>query len=304
MPYFKHQGHPVYYELGEGAPDAPTLVMVNGLTQATRHWAPYQQTLADRGIRLLSFDLLGQGESAKPVLGLEFEDNVAVLESLLDHLGLERAYVAGISFGGIVALKFAIEHPERCAGLIPMSTFSEMDARLRAIGGTLYQGMARVGFEYLVELFTSYNFSAQWLERHAERIPEMRRQSSAGNQLYAIQNLMESIARFQGFTAELARITAPTLILNGEHDALTPRSCHEILRQHIAGARLVLLPHVAHAFTLEVPEICTRIWAEFIEAVEAGRWEGDQSVWVAAENAEAEPLLSPCSGDHTRAIPV
>lgn len=303
MPTYHYKAHPVYYELA-GPAAAPTLVFINGLTQATRHWAGYRDYFNARGFRVLTYDLLGQGDSAKPILGLDFDDNVEVLAGLLDALGIERAYVGGISFGGVIVLKFGTRYPDRCAGLIPMSTFSEMDSQLMRIGVNLHQGLSRVGFEYLIDLFTTYNFSEHWIERNMEAIPGLKRASSSINDLYAIQNLMESIANFRPFTQDLARIHCPTLILNGEYDSLTPRRSHELLRQRIANSRLVLLQHVYHAFTLEIPEITCRVLEGFLTEVESGTWNGDQSVWIAADDPKAEAILQPCRGDHTRAIPI
>lgn len=302
MPHFDFRGHQVYYELA-GPTGAPTIVFVNGLTQATRHWAGYRDYFSGRGYRVLTYDLLGQGESSKPVLHLDFDDNTEMLAALLEALGIDKAFVAGISFGGIIALKFGVRHGERLHGLIPMSTFSEMDAQLKKIGENLYLAMSRVGFEFLVDWFTVYNFSPRWIAANADAIPGLKRASSGINDLYAIQNLMESLMHFQGFTPELERIPCPTLILNGEFDALTPRSAHEILRQHIPGSRLVLMQHVYHAFTLEIPEITCRVIEAFMAEVLAGGWRGDQSVWIANDDPQGEPLLLPCPGDHTRALP-
>lgn len=106
--------------------------------------------------------------------------------------------------------------------------------------------------------------------------------------------------RFEPFTAELARVTCPALILNGEWDALTPRACHETLRRALGNSRLVIVQHACHAFTLEFPALVARLIAE----LEDGSWKGDQSAWIAADDPETEVLLTPCRGDVTRAIPI
>ena len=303
MPSHSYLGHRIYFEL-DGPAGAPVMVFINGLTQATRHWAGYRDYFTGHGYRVLTYDLLGQGDSSKPVLGLGFDDNTDVLRELMDALEIDKAFVGGISFGGIIVLKFGIKYGERLHGIVPMSTFSQMDAQLYKIGTNLYQGMARVGFEYLVDLFTSYNFSDRWIAANADAIPGIKRASSSINDLYAIQNLMESITHFEGFTDELDRIRCPTLIMNGEFDALTPRRYHELLRQRIGNSRLLLMQHVFHAFTLEIPEITCRVLRDFMEQVLEGRWQGDQSVWIANDDPQGEPLMFPCPGDHTRAIPV
>ncbi len=303
VPFCKYRSYEINYDI-QGNPGTPVIVFINGLTQRIQHWAVYMKYLVPQGYRVLTYDLLGQGKSAKPVLDVNFEENAEVLKTLLDHLSIEKAYITGISFGGVIVLHFGIRYPERVKGLVPMSTFSEMDAQTAQIGCNLYEGMTRVGFEYMVRLLIPLNFSANWIAKNEPQLAAMQRTSAATNDLYAIQNLMESLRNFKGFTAELKKINAPTLILNGEFDAFTPRSCHEILRKNIVHSRLMLMQKVYHAFTLEIPEITARVLLHFVKEVESGQWQGDQTVWIASDDPKSEVVAFPCEGDHTRAIPL
>ncbi len=303
MPAFEFDGHELYYEL-HGREGDPVLTIINGLSMRTSHWGPYFQLLPQAGVRVLTYDMLGQGASSKPVLGASFADHAAGLHALHAHLGIERPYVFGISFGGVVALRYAVDYPDALAGLIPVSTFSELDAQLRGHATNLYVGLVRVGFGFYLDLLMPLNFSNAWIAEHQELIQLIRRVGVSTNELYGIQNLMESMAGFESMTEELAGITAPTLILNGEFDWLTPRHLHDILRRGIVNSRLVLVPRVCHAFTLEIPQLTSRLIADFIHQVEGSGWAGDQTVWVSAEDPQGDALLEPCPGDHLRAIPL
>lgn len=304
MAIFRHKDRQqVHYEL-YGRPGDPVLSIVNGLSMRTSHWAPYFKLLPAAGVRVLSYDLLGQGQSSKPILGVDFEDHARILEALHDHLGLERPYVMGISFGGVVALKYAVMFPDALAGLIPVSTFSELDPQLAGHAFNLFTGMARVGFEFYLDLLMPLNFTNAWLRQNQPLIELIRRVGVSSNELFGVQNLMESLQDFRSMTAELAGITAPTLILNGEYDVLTPRHLHDIIRRAVKHSRLVIVPHMCHAFTLEIPELTSRLLADFIRTVEGGSWQGDQSVWIGAEDLASEQLMRPCPpGDHLRFIP-
>ncbi|WP_290651248.1 alpha/beta hydrolase [Aquisalimonas sp.] len=303
MPVFDHEGHAIYYEL-HGRERDPVITIVNGLSMRTGHWAPYFELLPARGCRVLTYDMVGQGASSKPILGADFDDQAEMLAALHVHLGIDFPYVLGISFGGVVALKYAISHPERIAGLIPVSTFSELDPQLEGHAQNLYQGLARVGFEFYLDLLMPLNFSNAYLASNRELTRIIKRVGASTNELYGIQNLMESLADFRSITPELATIRCPTLILHAEFDCLTPRHLHDIMRQHISTSRLVLVPRVCHAFTLEIPELTSRVLGDFVRSVESGEWQGDQSVWIAAEDPGAEPLLTRCEQDHLRAIPL
>lgn len=301
--YETSDGHQIYYEL-HGAAGDPVVTIVNGLSMRTTHWEPYFGTLPAAGCRALSYDLLGQGYSSKPVLGVDFDDHVRMLKELHDHLGISKPYIMGISFGGVVALKYAIAYPDAIAGLLPVSTFSELDSQLRGHAMNLYTGLSRVGFEYYLDLLMPLNFSNEWLVGNQELIAIIRRVGATSNELYGIQNLMESLADFQSITEDLSRIRCPTLIFNGEYDYLTPRHLHDVMLRNIGNARLVLVQKVCHAFTLETPALTARLICDFVEDVERGAWKGDQSVWIAAEDPDAEVMLTPCPGDHLRAIPI
>ena len=303
MPYMRYKKHNIYYELN-GKRGKPLIVFVNGLTQNTALWGIQTNYLNKIGYQTLTFDLLGQGRSFKPILDINFDENSDVLYRLLKHIQVDKAYISGISFGGVTTLQFGIRYPKQCKGLIVMSAFTEMDHRLWQMGVNLYQGLIRVGLNTLLDMLLPINLSPKFLKEHEEELKALRKLSLARNDLYAIQNLMESINTFESFTPELKKIKAPTIILNGEYDYLTPRWCHELMRVNISNSKLVIIQHAYHAFTMEYPMITNRIYDHFVHEVENNNWRGDQSVWIATDDENSEDVLLPCEGDHTRAIPV
>lgn len=301
MAFLTLSNHQIRYELA-GEADGIPLVFVNGLTQAAHLWGPYVPYLVERGFRVLTFDMLGQGESDKPLLSAGFERHAAIMASLIDKLEMDRPFVAGISYGGAVALHYAISYPDKLRGLVAMGAFSEMDARLKWIGENLFVGLAAVGTEYLQNLFMPYNFSSAWLEKNEAIIPTLRRRGYNLNDQYALQNLMEAAAKSSSFSSELPLITVPTLVINGEYDYITPRRLHDILRAGIKRSRLVVVQHACHAFTLEFPDITMRLIYDFALKVGRNEWPGDQTTWIANDDPTGEPLYLPVLGDHLRAI--
>ncbi|HCY62866.1 MAG TPA: alpha/beta hydrolase [Oxalobacteraceae bacterium] len=302
MPVFRYKNSDVYYDLIGNEGD-PVITLVNGLSMRTSHWAPYFKMLPEKGVRVLAYDMLGQGFSSKPILGVDFDDHAAMLKALHDHLGIEQPYVMGISFGGVVVLRYAIMFPDALKGLLPVSTFSELDPLLTCHAANLYTGMARMGFEFYLDLLMPLNFTNEWLTKNRDLLAIVKRVGSSGNEIYGIQNLMESLRHFSTITPDLPKIKAPTLVLNGEFDALTPRHLHDIIRANTPDSRMMIVPKMSHAFTLEIPELCSRIFAEFIQQVESGAWQGDQTVWIANEDPHAAELAYQCPGDHLRLMP-
>lgn len=302
MAFLKIGKYSIHYEW-EGS-QGEAIAFINGLTQSTTLWAVYREKLVSQGYCVLTYDMLGQGESSKPVLGIGFEDHANCFIRLLDHLGITKCHIAGISFGGTVALKTAILYPERVETLIPMSTFAEMTPQLEHLGSAFYFAITQAGFPLVQRLLLPMNVSSEWLARNKDVLPELVRRGYATNDPYAIQNLIESFAHFKSFTSELEKIICPTLILNGEFDYLTPRVCHEVLRRGIRNSRLMIIPRGYHAFTLENPDLVVRVIHGFVRTVKEGKWQGDQSVWLASEDPVSEVLACRIVGDHMRAIPI
>src|SRR5215475_11358489 len=282
MPYLAHGSYRIRYEL-EGPADGPAYVLVNGLTQYAELWNAYRDALIARRFRVATFDLLGQGASDKPALFINQDDQVNALRLLIGELGDSPVFLSGISFGGLIALRYAIAHGERLAGLVPMSAFAELSPQLALLGNALRTGLILGGTGYLQDLLLPMNLSDAWLKPLLGNLDAVKRQGWLINDVYALQNLMESFLDFQPLTPLLPAIKAPTMILNGEFDFLTPRSLHETLRLGIPDSSLVIIPNAYHAFTLEQAALTADLLARFAEDVLAKRWQGNKAVWIAPD---------------------
>ena len=301
MPFLALGSYRIRYEL-EGPERGPAYVLVNGLTQYAELWAAYRDALVAKGFRVATFDLLGQGASDKPALFISQDDQVAALGLLIDQLK-PPIFLGGISFGGLIALRYAIEHPDRLAGLVAMSAFAELSPQLLLIGNALRTGLILGGTSYLQDLLLPMNLSDAWLGPQLGNLEAIKRQGWLTNDVYALQNLMESFLDFKPLTPQLSSISVPTMILNGEFDFLTPRALHETLRLQIPDSALVIIPRAYHAFTLEKPELTADLLSRFAENVLSGKWNGNRSVWIAPENAGDPIIPFPKGHDHLRAIP-
>ncbi|MBR0962017.1 alpha/beta fold hydrolase [Bradyrhizobium japonicum] len=303
MPFLAYGSYRIRYEL-DGPTDAPAYVLVNGLTQYAELWTAYRDALVARRFRVATFDLLGQGESDKPALFISQDDQVKALHLLISELGDGPVFLSGISFGGLIALRYAIERGERLSGLVPMSCFAELPPQLFLLGNALRTGLILGGTSYLQDLLLPMNVSDAWLKPVLDKLDAVKRQGWLVNDVYALQNLMESFLDFKPLTPQLPAISVPTMILNGEFDFLTPRALHETLRVGIPNSSLVIIPRAYHAFTLEKPTLTADLLARFADDVLAGRWHGNKAVWIAPEDAGGDLIPFPAGYDHLRAIPV
>jgi 3-oxoadipate enol-lactonase len=302
MPFLALGSRRISYELA-GPANGPAYVLVNGLTQYAELWAAYRDALVAQQFRVATFDLLGQGASDKPGLFISQQDQVEALHLLIGELGNSPVFLSGISFGGLIALRYAIAHGEKLAGLVPMSTFAELSPQLLLLGNALRMGLILGGTSYLQDLLLPMNLSDAWLKPLLNDLDAVKRQGWLINDVYALQNLMESFLDFEPLTPELASINTPTMILNGEFDFLTPRALHETLRLHIPDSSLVIIPKAYHAFTLEKPALTADLLSRFARDVLAGRWQGNKAVWIAPDEPGGAMIPFPEGYDHLRAIP-
>src|SRR5262249_56066733 len=102
---------------------------------------------------------------------------------------------------------------------------------------------------YLQDLLFPMNFSNAWLEAKADIIGLATHRGWLINDVYALQNLMDSFLNFEPLTAKLGAIRAPTMIMTGEFDFLVPRPLQDSLRTHIPNSSLVIVPPPSHPFT-------------------------------------------------------
>jgi hypothetical protein len=172
------------------------------------------------------------------------------------------------------------------------------------LGTALRTALILGGTDYLQDLLFPMNLSDEYITERLDRLPDAKRKGWLTNDLYALQNLMESFFDFKPLTPQLSAISVPTMILNGEFDFFTPRKLHESLRVHIPDSALVIVPRVYHAFTLEKPALTADLVARFAEDVLAGRWQGGKKVWIAPEEPGGALIPFPAGFDHLRALPL
>ena len=237
-------------------------------------------------------------------LFIEQIDQVAVLGELIAEVGDRPIFLAGISFGGVIALRYAIDHGDTIAGLVPMSSFAEMPPQLFDLAQRCATGLDSRRYDLFQDLLFPMNFSSEWLEAKAHMIDFARYRGWLVNDVYALHNLMESFLDFEPLTPKLSAITMPTMILTGEYDFLTPRAGARLAARSYSESELVILQRAYHAFTLEKPELTAYLVARFAEDVMSGRWQGKKSIWLAPEEIGGEFIPFPAGYDHLRAVPV
>ena len=245
-------------EAGEG----PVVVFLHGLGGSRTAWEPQLAALAD-DFRCVAGDLPGYGASPPLDGPLTFPALADAVVGLLDTLGVERAPLVGLSLGGMIALHTALERPDRVSGLVLLDTSPAFGldgtdpdewqaARLTPLDAGLTPADVA---EDVLRSVTGAGFGGEALD---QGVAAMARIPSEG--LRAVIDLLPT----HDVRARLGEISAPTLVVVGEHDAETPPAYSEALAAGIPDARLEIVAGAGHLTNLEQPEAVNRLLAGFL----------------------------------------
>lgn len=239
-------------------------MFLHGIGGNRRNWGTQLAFFAAR-YRAAAWDARGYGDSDDYEGPLEFSAFSIDLARVLDHLGVEKAHVVGLSMGGRIARDFAIGHPQRVRSLTLANTSpgfgalppDKVKAFLDARRAPLLAGATP-----------------------AELAPELARKL-AGPQASraALDALIDSISRLhkesylktleasvtQDRDAPVERLQVPTLVVTSEHDSLYPPPVARAMAARIPGAELVEIPGAGHLSNLEQPERFNAALSAFLE---------------------------------------
>ncbi len=251
MPYAKVNDRRLYYaRTASETPDAPTLVLIHGAGGSHLHWPPELRRLPNATVYAL--DLPGHGRSDGPGYNA-ISAYVSTVIEFLDATHTKRAVLAGHSMGGAISLMAALAHPERVAGLVLVGT----GARLRVIPAVL-EGIFS-DFDLAIDLITHW----AWAEGAPEELTRLGRQTLAETPPEILHGDFTACDNFD-VMERLGEIAAPTLVVAGTADPLTPHKYGAYLAQHIPSARLVTVEGGGHMMALEQPGVVAEAVADFI----------------------------------------
>jgi pimeloyl-ACP methyl ester carboxylesterase len=264
----KVHGHSVAYRrAGEGE----VVVLIHGLAGNSRTWKDVMPALA-RTHDVIAPDLMGHGDSAKPMGDYSLGAHASGLRDLLLTLGVPRATIVGHSFGGGVAMQLAYQHPEMCDRLVLVGSGGlgrEVSWMLRLLTLPLAEQTMPLLFpRWFAQTGTG---ASRFLHRRGVQSPrfgELWRSyaslAGAENRHAFVRTIRTVIEPGGQSVSALDRLYlashVPTLIVWGEDDPIIPVAHAHTAHEAIAGSRLVIMPGVGHFPHAEAPY-------RFLEAV-------------------------------------
>lgn len=246
----------------------PVACLLHGFGGSARNWRPQLRGLRERA-RPAAFDLRGHARSEAPAGAAAYapERFVADLGRVLDHLGVERAVVGGLSMGAGIAARFAAAHPERVRGLVLMALPPGADAgtRQRSWALAFADAIEREGLEAAGARYAWGPESG--LDPAAARMVKLGFAEHAPHAIaHTLRGLLAVQPGWRELAERLAPLGRPVLIVVGERDPVSRRPC-EGLASALPGAELVLVPGAGHVVNLEARDAVNEALLRFLAAL-------------------------------------
>ena len=228
-----------------GPADGKPVILLHGGLGNSDYFGLQVPALVDKKYRVVVMDSRGHGRSARDARPYGYDLMAEDVIGLLDHLKIPKAAVVGWSDGAILGLDIAIHHPDRISKLFAFAANSNV------------AGVA--------DISTSKVFNA-YIERTAGEYEKLSPTPKD------FQGFLDQIGKMWAtqpdFTdAQLAAITTPTWIVDGDRDEAIKRENTEFMASHIPGAGLLILPQVSHFAFLQDPEAFNAALLHFLDHV-------------------------------------
>ncbi|MCI0476890.1 MAG: alpha/beta hydrolase [Anaerolineales bacterium] len=253
MPVAQVAGQNIYY-IARGAQGTP-VVFIHGAAGNHLVWGMQVHALGEVA-RAVALDLPGHGRSDPPGR-TSVEAYRDVIVGLLDALGFDRAVIVGHSMGGAIAQTLALSHPDRVAGLGLVGTGARLRVLPAILDGVLNDFESIAGL--VVENSYAPGLNVEFQKRAEDEFRACPASVTHGD--FSACNQFDVMAR-------LAGIRAPTLVVCGREDRMTPAKYSVYLATQIPNAYLVLIDHAGHSVMIEQPDETNKTLLDFVELLQ------------------------------------
>lgn len=248
-----------------GPEDAPVVVLIHGLglnRQIT--WEGMLPVFGAR-YRVLSYDLLGHGESAVPAGEVSLTALSEQLVDMLDHLDIAKAALVGFSLGGMINRRVALDHPDRVSALAILNSPHEREAEAQAMYEQAARDSASGGPEATVDAALKRWFTDDFHTNTPDMVARVRRIVVANDPAnYAAHRYVLAAG-----VTELIRpdppIDAPALVMTCEHDSGSTPAMSWAIAHEMAEAQVEIFPDLRHLGLVERPKVFSGAVMEFLQ---------------------------------------
>ena len=256
MAIFNYNGIDLFYEVKGDMNTSKTVVFFNGVMATTNSWDAYWPLFVKMGYKVVLHDFKGQLKSDKPSGPYTFKEHCQEAKALLEYLNISNPHIVGTSYGGEIAMKYAMLYPENTQSITLIDSVSELDTVLIKFvnswsdlcdlgdGEKFFWGMlpSIYGEDYI-------KANEAFLERRAKGMNTLPQSYFDGQKI-----LYDTFINEVTMTHELHKIQCPTLVICGEDDILKKPKFSRIIASNIPHAEFMLIPNCGHVAIFEKPE--------------------------------------------------
>lgn len=268
MPLLDVNGVRLYYTDTGG--DRPVVVFSHSLLFSTEMFEQQIAHLKDK-YRCIAYDHRGQGQSSSPETGYDMDTLTADAAALIMGLGVERCHFVGLSMGGFVALRLALDYPDMVRSITVLDSSAEHEPQEnRGRYKMLNLIMRWFGSRPVVGSVMPIMFGQSFLQdparkaqrdkwrRFLGRIPDRKGMSKA----------VEGVIHRMGVYDRLGEINTPTLIAVGDEDTATVPEKSERMHRAVKGSDFVRIPKGGHVSTIDAPDAVNAALSRFLDKVD------------------------------------
>jgi 3-oxoadipate enol-lactonase len=246
----------------DGPSDAPWVVMSHSLACDYTMWDPQLELLRD--FRVLRFDTRGHGASDAPGGEYVMEQLADDARALLDALGIQRCHFVGLSMGGMIGQQLALGAPGRLLSLTLADTSSGYPAAVLPVWQERIALVRSQGMQAVLKPTLERWFTARFREVQPQAVARIAAAILA-TPVAGYIGCAHAIPRID-FTARLAAVRCPTLVIVGAEDQGTPIAMAEEIARAIPGARLEVIEGAAHLSNIEQATRFNELLRQFLSA--------------------------------------
>ena len=251
-----------------GKKDGVPLLLIQGLGTDSRGWA-LQRIAFGRRYRCIAFDNRGVGSSTNAPHPFDLEQMARDAMSVLDAEDVDTAHVLGASMGGVISQIVAVRHGERVRGLVLACTAARHHEWRRELLAEWADNVREKGMAAMSGEGMRWLVGPRFHRRFGPWINVIGRVVMQGDPEHFAAQVDAILAMHDDLRHELADVRAPTLVITGSQDMLTPFGDAEELAEMIPGARLRELRGAAHGLMVEQPNAFNNAVLDFLKDVDA-----------------------------------
>ncbi len=257
MPDIQLNGHRLQYtDQGQG----PVVLLIHGLGSSSLDWE-YQLPALVPNYRVLTLDMLGHGDSEKPIHGYSIQAFADDILAFIQHMALQQPHIVGISMGGMIAFQLAADYPDIPASLTIVNSGPEVVPRSFA---DYRMAAKRLFFAHVLPLKTVSRGLARLLFPEPDQA-ELRSKFEQRWQTNFRPAYLASMRAIVGWSVRdrLPLIQCPVLVICADQD-YTPVEQKRAYAKELANAQLEVVSNSRHATPVDQPDVFNKLLLDFL----------------------------------------